>query len=102
MRRIYEQRRNELLAGLSRHCASSLEPIVSDAGLHLAARLKSPVNLPALQRCLRETAPGARALQEYAQEPSMGDGIAFGFGQIDGSDMDLALHRLGRGLMKLR
>ena len=102
MRRIYEQRRNELLAGLSRHCASSLEPIASDAGLHLAARLKSPVNLPALQRCLRETAPGARALQEYAQEPSMGDGIAFGFGQIDGSDMDLALHRLGRGLMKLR
>jgi GntR family transcriptional regulator/MocR family aminotransferase len=80
MRGIYLERRNALLAGLTRHCAERLTVYNADAGLHVAVLLShglkdSDVVQRMVQRGLKAT-----ALSTCYSGPGGRSGLLLGFG----------------------
>ena len=91
-------RREALLDGLHRELGAWLEPIPSEAGLHLAARIRTPeLALTIIAKARRHT-PGAQSIAEYAMTPPERPALAFGYGVIDASEILAALVRLRRAL----
>ncbi|WP_232820993.1 PLP-dependent aminotransferase family protein [Dyella sp. C11] len=90
MRRIYAERRDALLEGLSRHAGEALQPVASDAGLHLAVRLRLSV---AASRLVEEAAAKdmrIEALDGYAIGADRPNGLVFGLGGTPATRMDEA------------
>lgn len=101
MRAIYGARREALLEGLRRDLRPWLEPIPSEAGLHLAARIRDPALAPAIfARMLREL-PGAQSVGDYAMNPLERPALSFGYGVIDAGEITVALRRFRRSLEAL-
>jgi GntR family transcriptional regulator/MocR family aminotransferase len=100
MRRIYAERREALLAALRGPLAAWFEPIPSEAGLHLAARVRDPRQLPTLLAQLQRHAPGARSVAEYAAGRGVPAMVAFGYGVIDADEIRGAMARLARALRR--
>lgn len=98
MRSIYAVRREALLEGLHRELSPWLEPIPSEAGLHLAARIRDPALAPAIVAAMRRHAPGAQSIAEYATAPPERPAVTFGYGVIDAVDIPVALAGLRRAL----
>jgi len=98
MRPVYAERREALLDGLRRHLDAWLEPIPSEAGLHLAARVRDPALAPTLFAKARECTPGAQSIAEYASAPPTHPALSFGYGIIDAKDIAPALRRLALAL----
>ena len=97
MQPVYAERRQALLDGIARELDDWLAPIPSEAGLHLAARLRRPERASAFFARVREHLPGAQATTEYA----MGDvppALAIGYGVIDAEAIAPALQRLAAAL----
>ncbi|MBT2748099.1 MULTISPECIES: PLP-dependent aminotransferase family protein [unclassified Lysobacter] len=101
MRAIYEERRDALLDGLRGPLAPWLEPIPSEAGLHLAARIRDPALAPAILSRLPRYAPGAQSIAEYAMSAPAQPAITFGYGVIDADEIRLALRRYAVSLAEL-
>lgn len=98
IRPIYAARRNALLDGLQRELGDWLVPIPSEAGLHLAARIRSPELATRIFAKARLFTPGAQSTAEYSMNPPARPALAFGYGVIDVEEIPKALSRLRRAI----
>ena len=98
MRLIYAARRNALLDGIRRDLGQWLEPIPSEAGLHLAARIRNPALAPKILAQARLLLPGSQSTEEYALQSLDDPALTIGYGVIDVSEIPAALARLRRAL----
>lgn len=95
---IYAARREALLHGIDRHLSQWLEPIPSEAGLHLTARIRKASMVKAVQRNAERFTPGARILTRHVSATSSEPSISFGYGVIDTQEIKPALARLAQSL----
>jgi GntR family transcriptional regulator/MocR family aminotransferase len=98
MRPIYAARRETLLDGLHSELGEWLEPIPSEAGLHLAARLRDPAAASRLLPVVLRHAPGAESTADYAMTRRVEPAVTFGYGVIDVAEIAAALARMRRAL----
>jgi GntR family transcriptional regulator/MocR family aminotransferase len=98
MRTIYGRRREALLAGLQRELCTWLEPIPSEAGLHLAARIRDPAGAASLIAKARRLTPGVVSHADYAVSADCPPALTFGYGVIDAQQILPALLRLRHAL----
>lgn len=99
MRPIYAARREALLAGLG-GLQRWLEPIPSEAGLHLAARILDPGRKDAILAAMHRHAPGAQSIDDYAMAPMARPAVTFGYGVMDAEAIGPALQQLRRSLSR--
>jgi GntR family transcriptional regulator/MocR family aminotransferase len=98
MRVLYEERRDVLLRGLAAHADGMLEPIATDAGMHLVAYLSRTRSAADDQRVVaRAQAAGIelRALTSYALQPLARGGLLLGFAASRPSEIRAGCRRLG-------
>ncbi|MFP2933561.1 PLP-dependent aminotransferase family protein [Pyxidicoccus sp. 3LG] len=100
MRPIYAARRKALLDGLRGHLAGWLEPIPSEAGLHLAARILEPGHAATLFATARRHAPGVQSIAEYSLSPPERPALSFGYGVMEAEEITVALRRWGAALAR--
>lgn len=100
MRTVYATRRDALLRGLVDELHPWLQPIPSEAGLHLAARMRDPADAPRILDALRRHAPGAESTGDYAFAPLPGEAVVFGYGVIEADAIGPALAAMRRGLRR--
>ncbi len=100
MRPIYAERRDALLEGLRRELGAWLQPIPSEAGLHLAARIRDPERAAAIVSAVHRHTPGAQSIADYAMDAPERPAITFGYGVIDADAIPAALSRLRRALAR--
>ncbi|WP_242112826.1 PLP-dependent aminotransferase family protein [Luteimonas aquatica] len=98
MHPLYAARREALLEGLREELGAWLDPIPSEAGLHLAARLRRPEWAPRLLAAARRHAPGSQSIAEYSITPLSEQAVSFGYGVIDAHDIRPALSRIRHAL----
>jgi GntR family transcriptional regulator/MocR family aminotransferase len=96
MRELYRARLDLLLARLARDFHRWLEPIPSQAGLHVTAFAKVPVDIDAIVSLARERDVGVYSLGHYYTTQPARRGLIFGYGAIDEQDIDEGLARLRR------
>jgi GntR family transcriptional regulator/MocR family aminotransferase len=77
-----------------------LDPIPSEAGMHTAARLRDPDNAHRFFQLMREHAPGAQSIAEYAMAPLAAPAVVFGYGVIDADEITARLAALKAGLLR--
>jgi GntR family transcriptional regulator/MocR family aminotransferase len=99
MRAVYATRRVALLSGFAK-MSRWLDPIPSEAGMHTAARLRDPEDAARFLRLMREHAPGAQAVAEYAVAPLPAPAVVFGYGVIDAEEITTRLVALRRALAR--
>jgi GntR family transcriptional regulator/MocR family aminotransferase len=99
MRPVYAARREALLEGLQ-GLQRWLEPIPSEAGLHLAARIREPARKDAILAAVRGAAPGAQSIDDYALAPAAWPAVTFGYGVIDAEAIRPAMQQLRRSLSR--
>ena len=87
MTRVYATRREILLAAIAQHCSNQLEPIPSEAGLHITAKLL----VPALAATVLERAAAVgikvQAVSEFTLGKASLNGLGFGYGGIADADV---------------
>ncbi len=98
MRPIYAARREALLGGLRTKLQPWLEPIASEAGLHLAARLHVPQDAERIFAKARKFVPGAQSIAEYSHAAPAQPALSFGYGVIEADDIAQAIAKLRRSL----
>ena len=98
MQPIYAARRDALLDGLQRELGKWFAPIPSEAGLHLAARIRSPGLAAKIFAKARQCTPGAQSTAEYSMTRPARPALAFGYGVIDAEEIPKALARLRRAI----
>jgi GntR family transcriptional regulator/MocR family aminotransferase len=100
MRKLYAGRRATMLDGIQRELHPWLEPIPSEAGIHLSARFKDTANASLFIAKARQHTPGALPLSNFAMARDYAEGIAFGFGCIDEAGIRDGLQKLRRSLRR--
>jgi GntR family transcriptional regulator/MocR family aminotransferase len=98
MRPVYATRREALLAGIADELSPWLQPIPSEVGLHLAARIRDPAQAERIIAKVRQHAPGAQSIAEYAAAPPEQPAVVFGYGVIDEEGIAPALKQLRKAL----
>lgn len=98
MRPIYAARRAALLDALQHGLGRWLQPIPSEAGLHLAARFRDPARAARLMPTILRHAVGAESTADYAMTRDIEPAVAFGYGVIDTHAITKALTQLRRAL----
>ncbi|MGH8355088.1 MAG: PLP-dependent aminotransferase family protein, partial [Pseudomonas sp.] len=94
LQREYAQRRQRLLARLAGDLAPWLEALPSAAGMHLAARLRQPLDTARLSAQLAERGVLLLDLAPfYAEGPAL-PGLLFGFGAIELAELEEGLTQL--------
>lgn len=83
MRRVYDRRRRRILDTLNRDFSKWLAPVHSAVGIHVAARLKRPVDLDGLLHAARGQGVVAYPLSRFCSAANDEYGLVFGFGMID-------------------
>ena len=96
MRRIYGERRDILLEALRRHAGGMLQPLASNAGLHLATTLSESINVDALISRAEEQALRIESLGDYAMANNAPSGLVFGLGMTSAARIGEAMLLLGR------
>jgi GntR family transcriptional regulator/MocR family aminotransferase len=97
MRVLYEERRDALVRALADHAGDALEPIVTDAGMHLVARLPldaAPMDDARIVERAAAAGIEMRALSAYAIEPLSRGGLVLGFAAHRPSDIRAGARRL--------
>lgn len=100
MRKLYGERRQAMLEAFDDELRPWLEPIPSEAGIHLCARFRDPAQAARLLTKARQHAPGACAIGEFATRPDPGLGLVFGIGGIDTQAIRDALRTLALSLRR--
>lgn len=101
MRAVYGPRREALLAALDAELAPWLQPIPSEAGMHLAARIRDPALAPAILARLPRHLPGAQSVGDYAMQAPTRPAITFGYGVIDADEIRPATRAFARALSRM-
>jgi GntR family transcriptional regulator/MocR family aminotransferase len=102
MRKVYEARRQALLAALAGDLARWLQPLPSEAGIHIAARCLNRAAAPLVYAHARQHAPGAKPLRDFALGSEVEPGITLGFGCIEADAILERLRAFGRALTHTR
>jgi len=100
MRRVYQARRAVLLEALADELAPWLQPLPSEAGLHIAARCLIRSTAPSIYAHARQHAPGAKPLRDFARGGEVEPGITLGFGCIEADAIRERLRTLSRALAR--
>lgn len=100
MQALYAGRRDALLDGLRNDLAEWFEPVPSEAGMHLAARIRKPALAGSIFRLIDEYVPGAQPTSDYAMSGPVPPMLAFGYGVIDADGIRLALRRFRGALQR--
>lgn len=100
MRPIYAERREALLDALEGRLSRWLEPFPSEAGLHLAARIRDPDLQGRIFEAMRRHAPGAQSVAEYAMSGIGAPALTFGYGVIDAGDISASMTRFATALRR--
>ena len=94
MTRVYAKRRELLLAAIEQYCSGQLEPIPSEAGLHITAKLL----VPALAATVLDRAAAAgikvQAVSEFTIGKASLNGLGFGYGGIADADVAAGIRLL--------
>lgn len=93
MHGIYESRRTALRQGFE-ILRDWLTPIPCEAGMHMAARLRMPDREASFLARMREHAPGAQSVREYAIGAPEHPAVVFGYGVIDAEEILARLRSL--------
>lgn len=96
MRRIYAERRLELLRALRAHCPALLCPMRGTGGLHLAVRARETCDLKAWQRFASERGVAVDLLDQYSGNSPKHSGFALGLGLVPVESIDSAIANLAR------
>ena len=94
MRRIYAERRLELLRALRTHCSELLYPVRGTGGLHLGAMVRGQCDLRGWQSCASERGVAVDLLDQYAIRPLKQRGFVLGLGLIPVESIDPAIATL--------
>jgi len=98
MRPIYAERRAALLDALQGELGRWLQPIPSEAGLHLAARFRDPARAARLMPIILRHAVGAESTASYAMTRTIEPAVTFGYGVIDPHAITRTFAQLRRAL----
>lgn len=99
MRRLYAARRRALLDGLA-VLDAWFAPIPSEAGLHLAVRIRDPGQASRLVALAQRHMPGVVDVTRFALRPAE-PALALGYGVIDAADITASLQGLRRALRRV-
>ena len=94
MRRVYGDRRLELLRALQAHCPTLLSVMGGTGGLHLAAMARGACDLEAWQRSAAERGVAVDLLEQYSFALPKCRGFALGLGKIPLESIDQAIASL--------
>jgi GntR family transcriptional regulator/MocR family aminotransferase len=100
LRAIYQQRRRLLLELLQGELGAWLAPIPSTYGMHVAAYLRAPADLEAITASLADSQVQLHALRRYYQGVQSRDGLVFGYGAVDLTQIRKGLGSLRRALAR--
>jgi GntR family transcriptional regulator/MocR family aminotransferase len=99
MRRVYQARRDRIVAMLAHDFVEELEPIVPVAGLHLATRMPDPGrDDEAVAARARQVGVGLGSLSFFAVTRPQTRGLVLGYGLIPIDRIEPGLRRLRRCL----
>ena len=93
-RTVYGRRRGELLRALAAHCGKQLQPMGGASGLHLAARLLTPVGARVVAASAAEIGIEVTPLDAFAKSSPALNGLVFGYGMIGEKKIDEGLRGL--------
>ncbi|HEY7983189.1 MAG TPA: PLP-dependent aminotransferase family protein, partial [Ktedonobacterales bacterium] len=94
MRTRYRERRDTLIAALSSELGGALDVSAPQAGLHLVAWLRAPVDA----KRIAALDLGIELVSRYAQRPVARDGLVLGFGNATPDELRASVTRLARAL----
>lgn len=100
MRRVYAGRRAALIGLLEGALSPWFEPVASEAGIHVSARFRDAQAMVARMPRIREFAAGAMPLRAFAQRDDAIEGMAFGIGCIDETEIRTRLEGLALALRR--
>lgn len=98
MQKVYAARREALLDGLRDALDAWLEPIPSEAGMHLAASLREPGRADRQMPAILREAAGAESIADYAMTNHVEPAVVFGYGVADVETITAAVQRVQRRL----
>ncbi|MEO6154590.1 MAG: PLP-dependent aminotransferase family protein [Thermomonas sp.] len=98
MGRVYAQRHATLRACMEHQLAPWLQLLPSEAGLHLAARIRDPRSATNVIAAVRQHLPGAMSFADYAMTRSVEPGVVIGFGVIDNEAIEMHCRALAGAL----
>lgn len=94
----YAQRRANLLRRLDGDLSNWLAPVPANAGIHLTALCKRPIDMDLLLRLMRRVDVGVYSIDPFfgstQKQQGRQQGLMFGFGAIESQDIDPSLDRL--------
>jgi GntR family transcriptional regulator/MocR family aminotransferase len=93
MRKIYADRREQLLDALQRHAAGVLEVLPVDAGLHMAARAAPDIDVAAWKHEAAMQGIRMEDITAYGVGKHDWRGVPWGFGLIEATRIDDAIRR---------
>jgi GntR family transcriptional regulator/MocR family aminotransferase len=97
MRGVYLARRDAVLEELAR-LNTWLQPIASEAGMHLAARIVEPALAPTIISVAKRHLAGVQSTLEYAASPLCQPALAIGYGVIETDEISAAFKTFRRAL----
>lgn len=97
MTKVYAARWEMLLEEFAR-LNTWLQPIPSEAGLHLAARILDPALAPTVISLARRHLPGTQSTTEYSRAPLKQQALAVGYGVVDTDEIAAAFKAFRRAL----
>lgn len=95
VRKLYKSRYQTLLHALSLYCEDQLRPIPIHAGVHLTALLADHCDAQHVAKAAAQAGVSVRALKEFAQGESYTNGLVFGFGCIEASNINQGIRIIG-------
>ncbi|GAA0706208.1 PLP-dependent aminotransferase family protein [Dokdonella soli] len=98
MRNVYATRREAMLDGLTQELRTWFRPIPSEAGIHLSARYRDAEAAQRILSKVRQHAPGAQPIGNFAMSNDQAMGIVFGIGCIEADAIRDALRKLSASL----
>lgn len=90
----YAERRANLLHRLDGDLSNWLAPVPANAGIHLTALCKRPIDMDLLLRLMRRVDVGVYSIDPFFSSIKRQQGLMFGFGAINSQDIAPSLDRL--------
>jgi GntR family transcriptional regulator/MocR family aminotransferase len=97
MRNVYLERWQVLREELAR-VEAWLQPIPSEAGLHVAARVRDPALTSAVTTLAKQHLPGSQSTAEYAATRLAQPALAIGYGVVEADEIAAAFKDFRRSL----
>ena len=101
MRRLYHDRRDMLVKCLLEYCHESLEPQLSDAGMHIIADLRRGIDDWQAHLALLNAGIDSLPLSVYCSDPIKRSALVLGFSGVPQKAMPKSAKKLGEKLLRL-